>query len=94
MHIRFSKNGIHREVKAGFSWTVLFFGPIPFAFRGQAWHFLGYFLLAWLTMGLSNIVVAFFANGQTARWLAERGWQVTDPAAARWGITPQAVPAS
>lgn len=88
MHIKFRKNGLTREVKAGFSWTVLFFGPFPFLFRSQWGWFVGSFLLAWLTFGLSNFVMAFFANRLTARWLTENGWQTKDQAAGRWGIEP------
>lgn len=34
--------GIIREVKVGFSWTILCFGPIPFLFRGMPLHFMAY----------------------------------------------------
>lgn len=76
-HVHFQKNNISREVKAGFSWTVFFFGAFPFAFRGQ-W---GWFFLTWIilgaTFGFGGIIVAFFANKITARWLAENDWKVT-----------------
>lgn len=76
-HVHFQKNGISREVKAGFSWTVFFFGAFPFAFRGQwGWFFLT-ILLCVCTWGLAGFVIAFFANKITARWLAENGWKVT-----------------
>lgn len=91
MHVRFTKNGLTREVKAGFSWTVLFFGAFPFLFRGQWGWFILSAILGFATFGLSMLVMPFFANRLTARWLAERGWQVTDPAAKRWGINPSLV---
>lgn len=88
MHVKFTKNGLSREVKAGFSWTVLFFGPFPFAFRGQWGWFLFGMILAIATYGISGLVLPFFANRLTARWLVEKGWRTDDAAAARWGITP------
>ena len=86
MHARFKKNGLTREVKAGFSWTVFFFGFVPFAFRQQWGWFCGMFVLGFMTFGLSSIVMAFFANKITARWLVENGWTTADPTPASWGI--------
>lgn len=87
MHVTFKKNKVIREVKVGFSWTVLFFGAFPFAFRGQwGWFFLTA-LLCICTYGLAGIVMAFFANKITARWLAENGWLVSSgQIPAGWGI--------
>lgn len=93
MHIRFSKNGVRREVKVGYSWTVGLFGPITYAIRGLwGWAFLALFL-GIITYGLSSIVLGFFANKQTARHLAENGWRVipwkgngSSEVPASWGI--------
>lgn len=88
-HVHFQKNNVTREVKAGFSWTVFFFGAFPFAFRGQwGWFFLTA-LICMATLGFGGVVVAFFANKVTGRWLAENGWTVTagiPPAS--WGFQP------
>lgn len=76
-HVHFQQNGISREVKAGLSWTVFFFGAFPFAFRGQWGWFVLTAVLCLLTWGLAGFVVAFFANKITARWLIENGWKVS-----------------
>lgn len=88
MHIRFSKNGVAREVKVGYSWTVAFFGPIVYAMRGLwGWAVIS-LILAFITWGLSNFVLGFFANKQTARHLAENGAQVSNwsDLPSSWGI--------
>ena len=73
-HAVFRKNNVLREVKVGYSWTVFFFGPFPFMFRGQwGWAALA-FLLCFLTYGLAGPFIGFFANRSTARFLAENGW--------------------
>lgn len=92
MHIRFSKNGVQREVKVGYSWTVALFGPIVYAMRGLwGWAVIA-LILNIITWGLSGIVLGFFANKQTARHLAENGWRIVTLAGgarevpASWGI--------
>lgn len=86
-HVTFQKNGVSREVKAGFSWTTLFFGSLVFACRGQWGWFFGSWLLAIATCGLSCLVFPFLANKMTARWLAERGWMIAHGATpSSWGI--------
>ncbi|WIM05056.1 MAG: hypothetical protein OHM77_10160 [Candidatus Nitricoxidivorans perseverans] len=56
------KTGQLREAPVGFSWTTLFFGPIPMLFRSH-WKWAAIFtILAIITMGLSNIVFAFLIN--------------------------------
>lgn len=87
MHVTFRKNKVIREVKVGFSWTVLFFGAFPFACRGMWGWFWLTVLLCVCTYGLGGIVMAFFANKITARWLAENGWMVSSgQIPAGWGI--------
>lgn len=78
-HILFRKNGVRREVKVGYSWTTLFFGPFPFAFRGQWGWALFAAILCFLTYGLGGIVLGFYANRITGRHLFETGWQVLNP---------------
>ena len=88
MHVRFVKNRMSREVKVGFSWTVFFFGPFPFAFRGQWGWALFTAVLCFLTWGLAGMLMAFFANRITGRSLAENGWFICNPEAVppSWNI--------
>ncbi|MBI4984844.1 MAG: hypothetical protein HZC24_05745, partial [Rhodocyclales bacterium] len=51
--------GVVRQVKVGFSWTILFFGGFPFFFRGMPLHAVGFIIAGLVTMGVSNIVLAF-----------------------------------
>ena len=90
MHVQFKKHGLTREVKAGYSWTVLFFGPFPFAFRSQWGVFFAMFLAHFLSFGLSSIIMSFFANKVTARHLIENGWITEQTTTESWGyIKPE-----
>lgn len=86
--IKFQKNGITREVKVGYSWTVAFFGPIPLVMRGHwSWAALTT-IVCMLTWGMGGFGVGFWANRATARWLCENGWVVVnkDELPPSWGI--------
>lgn len=90
--------GVTRRVKVGFSWTCLFFGGMPFFFRGMPFHGVIFVLMNLITFGLSSVVLAFIANKMSATYylehgylpnLRENGW---DYAAAKWGIqAPQSL---
>lgn len=77
-----SLNGARRSVPAGFSWTTLFFGPIPALLRGDlkwgAIQILVHLLLSW-TFGIGNLIMAVvFAgiyNQKHLEGLIERGWE-------------------
>lgn len=86
MTIEFTKNGVQRRVKVGFSWTVLFFGPFAFMWRGMWGHAALCWIAAMFTLGLSAFVFPFMANRMYGRWLAERGWSTWDKLPASWGI--------
>ena len=87
MNIRFQKNGLTKEVAVGFSWTVFFFGPLPFAFREQWIIFLAMLAANIVTSGIAGIIMAFFANKITARALIEDGWTTIDRTPISWGYT-------
>lgn len=85
-------SGLIRQVKVGFSWTAFFFGGFPFFFRGMPIHGIIWVILAMLTWGLSNFVLMFIINKQTAYYYLERGyrpvgegWNIAGP---RWNISP------
>lgn len=77
-----TRNGARRSVPAGFSWTTLFFGPIPALLRGDlkwgAIQILVHLLLSW-TFGVGNLVMAVvFAaiyNQKHLEGLTEQGWE-------------------
>ena len=83
--------GINREVKVGFSWTSFFFGGFPFLFRGMPLHGLGWIFLAIVTFGISNLILSFIINKQTAVHYLENGYKPEGPnwdvAASRWDIS-------
>lgn len=72
------ETGLVKKGFVGFSWTTLFFGGFPALFRGDFLIGLVFILLAVLTGGLSNIIVAFFYNKQYTTKLVEAGYQFAD----------------
>ena len=87
--------GVTREVKVGFSWTGFLFGGIPFFFRGMPIHGVAWLVLGVVTFGLTNLILGFLINKQTANYYLEHGYKPTgegwDAAAAKWNLKlPQA----
>ncbi len=91
MHVQLQNdNGVTKEVKIGFSWTILFFGWIPFLFRGMpiwglllflcssvCWWFpsIAVFLCAgFCTPSVISIIMAFIGNKLTASYYLEKGY--------------------
>ena len=76
------KNGLRKEVKVGFSWTVFFFGFFVPLFRGDlkwaAIMFFGTILLGFATLGIGGgvlgIVMSFVYNKIYIKDLIEKGW--------------------
>lgn len=67
-------NGAPVEIWEGFSWPCLFLGFIWYVFKGLWGWALIALILALSTFGLSWLVFPFFANGQHAKALMERGY--------------------
>jgi hypothetical protein len=86
--------GLVRQVKVGFSWTAFFFGGIPFFFRGMPGHGALWILLAMFTCGISNLILCFLINKQTAHYYLERGYKPTGEgwavAGPKWGVAAPA----
>lgn len=76
MHIQFKRNGVIKEVKAGFSWTTLFFPGFTQFFRGEFILGIIILILNIALMCIPGIIWAFMCNKYTARRLASDGWEV------------------
>ena len=63
-----------REAPVGFSWTTLFFGPLPMLFRGNWKLFLFVLLPAIITFTLSDIIFAFIINKLHMKDLLREGF--------------------
>lgn len=81
MHASFTKNGIRKEVKIGFSWTVFFFGWIALAIRKQ----FAPAAIAFFTLNIASLYYMFAANKALAVDLVADGWLI-DRSVEKWGI--------
>lgn len=71
-------NGLQKQCKIGFSWTYLFFTFIVPAVRGDVKWFIVSMILALLTFGIGNVVLAFFYNKIYIQSLIEKGYEPAD----------------
>lgn len=97
MKVDFKNNiGVVRELKVGFSWTLLFFGGIPFFFRGMPVHAIAVMLASVFSGGIVNIIMAFIGNKMTARHYLENGYAPFsgrwDVAVREWGVHLENIP--
>lgn len=82
-YVVLENNGLRKEVKVGFSWTVFFFGLFVPLFRGDlkwaAIMFFGTALLVVVTAGLGSpifgIIMSFNYNKIYIKELIEKGWR-------------------
>lgn len=82
-------NGSTEDIWEGFSWPCLFCGFLWYMYKGMwGWGIIA-FILAFITFGVSWLIFPFFANGQYAKALLERGYlnehQWHERARAIWG---------
>lgn len=76
------------EVKRGFSFTYMFFGPFVPLFRG---HIGGFFLTLFIeafSLGFARWILLFCYNGMYINWLAKNGFRRTDIEAPNRGPAP------
>lgn len=71
-----NENGVCKEVKKGFSWTMLFFGIFVPLVRGDWKWFLLSLLAAIITSGLSWLVFPFFYNKLYLNDLLNKGYKI------------------
>lgn len=80
----FMKNqfGARKQVKVGFSWTMLFFGCFVPLIRGDwKWAIIS-FLVSFATAGIAWFVLPFIYNKIYIKNLVETGWVPADETAA------------
>ena len=71
--------GMLKEVKIGFSWTMLFFGALVPLHRTDWLHLLISLILTYLTQGLSWIAYPFIYNRLYIKKLLSKGWYSASP---------------
>lgn len=72
--------GQYKTAPIGFSWTTLLFGCFPSLFRAD-WKWAAIqFVLAWITAGLSWLVMPFLYNKLYLKDLLNKGFLPTDEA--------------
>ena len=81
MHAQFTKNGITKEVKIGFSWTIFCFGWIALLIRKQ-W---AYAAISFFTFNFASWYFMFVANKAKAHDLIDDGWAI-DRSVPAWDI--------
>lgn len=71
-----NRNGVVKEVKKGFSWTMLFFGVFVPLVRGDWKYFLISLVAAIFTSGISWLVFPFFYNKLYLNDLLNNGYEI------------------
>lgn len=67
---------VARRAPVGYSWTVLFLGPLPFLARREWVWFAVMALLTVFTLHLSNVWLSFKVNRYYINWLVAHGYRV------------------
>lgn len=86
VYMKNPKNGLMDKAYAGFSWTGLFWGYWPLAFRNEWKYFLIFlvihFTVAFFTFGIGALVLqiiwAFLFNKWHMKRLIEKGYVIDD----------------
>ena len=71
-----NEHGVVKEVKKGFSWTMLFFGVFVPLVRGDWKWFLISMLAGLVTCGISWLIFPFFYNKIYLNELLEKGYVI------------------
>lgn len=69
-YITYTLNGVEKKAPHGFSWTTLFFGPIPALLRGDLKNAAIMFALAIVTLSVAYLYFSFVPVGYN-RWLED-----------------------
>ena len=76
MYNLMNKNGVRKQVKKGFSWTMLLFGVFVPLVRGDWKWFLITLVAAFVTAGISWLVFPFFYNQLYLNDLLNNGYEI------------------
>ena len=75
MHVTLENNGVIKNTKVGFSWTMLFFGFLVPLFRSDfKWSILS-LIAAFCTAGISWLIFPFVYNKIYIKDLLEKGYK-------------------
>ena len=74
--------GVIKQVKLGFSWTMLFLGVFVPLFRGDFKWAIITFLASLVTCGIAWFVFPFIYNKIYIKDMIEKGWMPADEVAA------------
>ena len=91
----FSDNGVDGSCRnavtfLSFQVYCVSFHGFPFLFRGMPVHGIGWIFLALITFGISNLVICFLINKQTAVHYLENGYKPVGP---NWDVAASSNPA-
>ena len=78
INLKHNQTGVSKQVKLGFSWTILFFGGFVPLFRGDLKWFAIMWLFSILTAGLAWLVFPFIYNRKYIEGLMEKGYVPAD----------------
>ena len=71
-----NENGVTKQVKKGFSWTMLFFGVFVPLIRGDIKWFAISLVAAFVTVGISWLVFPFIYNKLYLNDLLNKGYVI------------------
>jgi hypothetical protein len=70
-------NGVEtKKAYMGYSWTMMFFGWLAPLFRGDWFAFFITLIGSFFTLGITNIVIAFFWNKDHFKRLLASGYRI------------------
>lgn len=70
-----NETGLQKQAKLGFSWTMLFFGFLVPAFRGDLKWAIITFLVSLATLGIAWLVLPFIYNKKYIEGLLEKSYR-------------------
>ena len=78
INLKSQQTDLIKQVKLGFSWTMLFFGLFVPLLRGDLKWSLITFLISLFTFGIGGIILAFIYNKIYIKEMIEKGYLPAD----------------